>query len=76
MPDYELWIVEGDRTLPTVHAKNAAHAVAMYGEQLGLHLTLEDPDYGPYGMLRETIRTGTARWVERHDLPVSCKGAR
>jgi hypothetical protein len=76
MPDYELWIEHGYRTLESVHAKNRAHAAAMYAEQLGLHLTLEDQDDGAYGMLRETIRTGTAHWAERHDIPVWCKGAR
>ena len=70
VPDYELWIAEGNKTLDTIHARNAAHALAMYGEQLGLHLTLDDQDDAAYGMLRETSRTETPRWAERHNVPV------
>ena len=73
MPDFELWIEDGNRTLPPVHARNDEHAAAIYGEQLGLHLTLEDQDVGAYGMLRVTVQK-KAHWAERHTIPVWNKG--
>jgi hypothetical protein len=71
MPDYELWIVEGNRTLPSVHARDENHAVSLYGEQLGLGLEIEGDQgvQGPYGMLRET-RERNAHWAKQARIPV------
>jgi hypothetical protein len=69
MPYYELWIVDGNRTLPSVSARDEKHAVAIFGEQLGLLLTMEDQDVAPYAMLRET-REREAHWVGRPEIPV------
>jgi hypothetical protein len=72
VPDYELWIVEGNQTLPLVHARDKNHAVAIYGEQLGLGLTLEEDQgvQGPCGMLRENPRERNAHWAKPPDIPV------
>jgi hypothetical protein len=62
MPWYELW-ENGEHTLESVSAKDPADAVAIFGEQLGLRLTLEDQgDVAPY-MLREI--EANAGWSER-----------
>ena len=76
MPDYELWIEDGNRTLPPVPASSAAHAIAIYGRQLGLHLTIENLGVGAYGTLRETTQK-EVRWARREpDIPVWSRGPR
>jgi hypothetical protein len=69
MPWYELWIADGDRTLPSENAKDPAHAVAIFGNKLGLRLTLEDQGVvAPY-MLREEKK-------QRPEIPVWSRSAR
>ena len=69
MPWYELWIADEDRRLPSVNAKDPAHAVEIFGNKLGLRLTLEDQgDVAPY-MLREEKK-------QRPERPVWSRGAR
>jgi hypothetical protein len=63
MPWYELWIEDGDRTLPSVHANDPAAAAAAFGQQLG-RLTLEDQGNGAPYMLRETTEKN-AHWSKR-----------
>jgi hypothetical protein len=76
MPYYELWIEEGNRTLDTVHASNPNHAVAIYGQQLELRLTLEDLNVGAYRMLRETSHTEARLADRRPTISVWSKGPR
>jgi hypothetical protein len=76
MPDYVLWIVEGDQEFPSVHARNDEHAVAIYSEQLGIRLTLEDQDLGAYGMLRKRLRETDRYSANKPDIPVWRKDPR
>ena len=70
MPYYELWIEDGNQTLPSVPARDRVHAVAIFGEQLGQRLTLMDQDVAAPYMLRETTEKN-AHWAKRRpEIPV------
>ena len=70
MAIYRLWRQSDNRTFADIEARNAEHAVAVFGEKLGATLTLEEGQAAPQYMLAQidksvsfTTPPGILVWV-------------
>ena len=73
MPDYRLWRESDDGWSESVNARDDAHAVAIFSEQLGITLTLEQgPMVATYMMARRDRQEG-ATWAKKPTIPVWVK---
>lgn len=70
MPDYTLWREADNSDHGPVHARDDAHAVAIFSKQLGTNLTLEEgPSVATY-MMRRRDRQEGATWEKPPGIPV------
>jgi len=73
MPDFRLWRESDDTWYGPVNARDDAHAVAIFSQQLGVTLTLEEgPMVAAYMMARREPQEG-ATWAKAPDIPVWAK---
>ncbi len=74
MPIYRLWRASDDTTFDDVDARDNAHAIAMFSQQLDMAFTLEEgPNVAPYMMGRIAKEVG---WTKAPDIPVWVKEPR
>ena len=71
MPMYSLWRESDNKTFDPVEARNDRHAIAIFSQQLGVELTLNEGPAGPPYMMG---RLGKAvAWMKPQDIPVWVK---
>ncbi len=72
MPYYRLWRQPDNTWHGPVNARDDAHAAAIFSEQLGITLTLEEgPLVATYMMARRDRQDpGEAEWAKDPDIPV------
>ena len=71
MPMYSLWRESDNKTFAPVEARDNTHAVAIFCQQLGVELTLDEgPAAPPYMMGR---RGKAPAWTKPPDIPVWVK---
>ena len=75
MPIYSLWREHDDRTFDGEEARDAAHAVGIFSQKLGIELTLKEGPAAPSYMMRLVERHDpmNPRWVKAPDIPVWVK---
>ena len=75
MPYYRLWQQSDDTWHGPVNARDDAHAVAIFSEQLDVSLTLEEgPMVATYMMARrDRQEPPKATWAKPPDIPVWVK---
>ena len=74
MPIYSLWRERDDTTFDGEKADDAADAVDIFSQKLGIELTLEGPAAPSYMMrLVETHDPMNPRWVKAPKIPVWVK---
>ena len=76
MPDYRLWCEADNEYFDPEHARDDAHAVAIFSQRLGVSLTLQEgPFVSTYMMARRDRPEGDGPpWVKYPDIPVWVKG--
>lgn len=70
MPDYRLWRESDNTWHGLVNARNDAHAVVVFREQLGITLTLEEGAMMATHMMARRDKQGSAAWAKDPDIPV------